>query len=296
MSFRSAMSFSAKSRPLFYIGEFPVHLYTLLIGIHVALLLVSVAVPDKVFSALHLSLPHLLEGQVWRVVTYAFINPISIWFILNMMFLYGCGKAMEEEYGTRFFSLLYAMGVLLPAVVMVLVALVIGAGTVNPYTFSTHWFLLLAFAFLHPDAGFFIPALKLKWVTLAFFVITILSLLQNRRVAELAAYLAVSGATYWLMRRHGLQSRFRRLGEAVSARMPRRLQGGESNSGRGKKTAKYEPKLKPRAEIDREHPAVIEVDAVLEKISREGFGSLTEKEKQALDRASRELKEKDQRL
>ena len=67
---------------------------------------------------------------------------------------------------------------------------------------------------------------------------------------------------------------------------------------RAKPTAKqkYQPKIKPRAELDREHPAVVEIDALLDKISREGFGSLTDDEKKALDRASSELKDKDKRL
>ncbi len=62
-----------------------------------------------------------------------------------------------------------------------------------------------------------------------------------------------------------------------------------------RKAKKYEPKLRPRVELDREHPAVIETDALLDKISREGFGSLTPEEKLALDRASAELKAKDRR-
>lgn len=63
----------------------------------------------------------------------------------------------------------------------------------------------------------------------------------------------------------------------------------------GGKKKKYDPKLKPRTELDREHPAVVEIDQLLEKISREGFGSLSETERVLLERASMELKEKDRR-
>ena len=62
-----------------------------------------------------------------------------------------------------------------------------------------------------------------------------------------------------------------------------------------KRSKKYEPKLRPRAELDKEHPAVVEIDALLDKISRDGFGSLSGEEKKLLDLASAELKAKDQR-
>lgn len=77
---------------------------------------------------------------------------------------------------------------------------------------------------------------------------------------------------------------------------PTTYREGPRPTREAKPRKKYEPKIRPKPEIDREHPAVVEIDALLEKISKEGFASLTAEEKQALDRASAELKEKDKRL
>jgi len=54
------------------------------------------------------------------------------------------------------------------------------------------------------------------------------------------------------------------------------------------------PKLRPRVELD-EIPAVMEIDSLLDKISREGIDSLTDEERLALDRTSAELKERSRR-
>ena len=55
----------------------------------------------------------------------------------------------------------------------------------------------------------------------------------------------------------------------------------------GRKVA-YESKLKPQVDIS-DKPAVSSIDHLLEKISKDGIGSLTDKERKQLESASDEL-------
>src|SRR5262249_8102159 len=58
-----------------------------------------------VTEAFQLDTAEVLQGQVWRLLTYAFLhdpgNPLHILF--NMLFLWWFGKEMEQHYGTRDF-------------------------------------------------------------------------------------------------------------------------------------------------------------------------------------------------
>ncbi len=60
----------------------------------------------------------VLDGQVWRLVTYAFLHdPTAILHILfNMLFLYWFGRGDEEIYGPREFLAFYLMAAVLAGV------------------------------------------------------------------------------------------------------------------------------------------------------------------------------------
>jgi len=60
-------------------------------------------------DALLLNVDAVLQGQVWRLLTYAFLHdPSSIWHIVfNMLFLWWFGKDMEDHYRPREFLAFY---------------------------------------------------------------------------------------------------------------------------------------------------------------------------------------------
>lgn len=62
-----------------------------------------------------------------------------------------------------------------------------------------------------------------------------------------------------------------------------------------KARARYEPKLTPRAEIPPSHPSVESIDHLLDKIAKDGLGSLTAQERHELENASARLLAKDQK-
>ena len=133
-----------------------------------------------VISFLAFDLAHLLQGELWRLLTFVFVpftfQPIS--FLIMLSFYYFVGNALERAWGTAKFTLYYLSGMLLSVLVTVLAALLTGYWGYS--LAGTHYInltLFLAFAMLYPDAQvllyFFIP-LKVKWI--AWFDVALLAL------------------------------------------------------------------------------------------------------------------------
>ena len=87
-----------------------------LVGINVAVFIVQILTsptgpfPEIPFTqAFGLDVPHMLQGQVWRLLTYAFLHdPDHILHILfNMLFLWWFGSDVEDLYGPREFLAFY---------------------------------------------------------------------------------------------------------------------------------------------------------------------------------------------
>jgi membrane associated rhomboid family serine protease len=73
-------------------------------------------VPHAPFTnALILDVHKVLEGQLWRLLTYAFLHdPTNIWHILvNMLLLYMFGRDVEDAYGPREFLAFYLVAAVL---------------------------------------------------------------------------------------------------------------------------------------------------------------------------------------
>src|SRR5262249_13240898 len=63
--------------------------------------------------------PGVLQGQVWRLLTYAFLHSTGgmPWHIIfNMLFLWWFGHEMEEMYGPREFTIFYLVAAFLGGV------------------------------------------------------------------------------------------------------------------------------------------------------------------------------------
>jgi len=104
----------------------------------------------------------ILQGQIWRLVTFLFIpETTNLFFIVfSLYFYYLIGNTLEREWGTAKFSLYYLMGAALTLIVSFVFDLNSSATYLN---FS----LFFAFASLYPDFEvlvFFILPVKIKWL------------------------------------------------------------------------------------------------------------------------------------
>ena len=103
----------------------------------------------------------ILQGQVWRLVTFAFTpwGESLFFFLLGVYFLWFIGTSLEREWGTAKFTCYYGLGYLL--------AVAIGLITGYTSTGDLETTLFLAFATLYPEMQFlifFIIPVKAKYL------------------------------------------------------------------------------------------------------------------------------------
>lgn len=128
-----------------------------------------------VISKLMLIPKLVMEGEVWRLVSYIFIPPSAsiIWILFVLYFYYMVGSALEHEWGSFRFNVYYFVGMLGTTIA----AFITGYGATSLYLNLS---LFLAFARIYPDYElllFFIIPVKVKYLALlnwAFFGITVL--------------------------------------------------------------------------------------------------------------------------
>ncbi|HBF39316.1 MAG TPA: hypothetical protein DDW50_18600 [Firmicutes bacterium] len=129
-----------------------------------------------VYSALNLDPTLVMQGQIWRLVTYIFIPPTTslLFIVFVLLFYYMVGVGLEQEWGSFKFNLYYLVGMIATTIA----AFLTGGGTTAVYLNLS---LFLAFAYLFPDYEillFFIIPLKVKylaWLNWAFIGYTVLT-------------------------------------------------------------------------------------------------------------------------
>jgi len=128
------------------------------------------------FNSLLLIPRRVLQGEIWRLITYIFIPPTdSIFFIIFALYiLYIMGTALERVWGTFRFNLFYFIGLLATTLISFITG---GVGTAVYVNLS----LFLAFGRLYPDFElliFFVLPVKIKylayfnWIYLLYTIIT----------------------------------------------------------------------------------------------------------------------------
>lgn len=117
---------------------------------------------------LSFSSPLILQGQVWRVLSFVFVpvatggaTPIgkALFFAMTILFYYYIGNALERQWGTVRFTVFYGLGVLLN----IIMGFVMG-GTSMYYINMSMFF---AFATLYPEMQVLLMGilpLKVKWL------------------------------------------------------------------------------------------------------------------------------------
>lgn len=132
----------------------------------------------------------VLQGEVWRLVTYIFIPPSTspLWIIFVLYFYYLVGTGLEQAWGAFKFNVFYLLGMAGTTVA----AFITGAGYTGVYLNLS---LFLAFAHLFPDFQillFFILPVKVKylaWLNWALLGGTVILSAVPHKIAVVAAVL-----------------------------------------------------------------------------------------------------------
>jgi len=277
----SAFRTSYSRKPLFYIGQIPMDMTNLLVSIHLVTALFFTFASGGWYSSPWIgqfifSPSALLDFKIWTLATYPFVHDLNLWFALGLYFFWRFGGDLESVLGTKRFGILYAAVTIVPALGLFALSPLVGnlplIGDGSP-----HLAIFISFALVYPAAvvWFGIP---IKWFVIAIVGIQTLQYLGYKSWGGLAAlwlsiltaftYLHFQGVrschsiTGWLSRKTNIYISFK--------------------SKNGSKSTKQRSRRARAPSINRDK----RVDAILDKISRNGFQSLTDEERAILNESS----------
>lgn len=237
----------------------------------------------------------VLQGQVWRLLTYAFLHsPSSVMHILfNMLFLWWFGHEMEQMYGSREFTIFYLFTAFLGGVAYFLWSLWRGNNIPCVGASGAITAVMVLFACHYPTRLIYVMLILPVpiWLFVLFQVAQDAFYFTSGRPTDVAVVVHLAGAAFGFVY-YKRNWRLTPLWETVSRlRLPRRrprLSVYHEEEPAPVRSAPSRPastaSTSGRVEVDEHLEA--KVDAVLEKVARHGRDSLTESEKALLVRAS----------
>lgn len=264
--------------PLTWIGNFPVYVSTALAGAHgftLILTAVAMAAGAEGFlqSVAFSSQAFTTDWKLWQAGSYAFVHRPSYWLLLvELYLLVAFGKEIEIFLGRKAFIKLYAGLLVAPPLVLAAAG---WAGWSSIYWGSSalHFGVFVAFALLYPTAEIFFN-IQARWVALALLAINSLQCLALADYTSLTA-LGVDCVTACLIVGY-FQGRFDRPDRPVIRT----------------RAIPFRQPAPHRSETP-EEDAIVSIDPILEKISRNGIGSLNARERALLEKARAQLIAKD---
>lgn len=289
----------AANHPLLRVGGLPVYVTTLIIALQVIAMFVMAVVGhgspwsrEFIYTATNVE-----AGRLWTLITYAFVEPISFWAVLGLVFFYLFGIRVEIHLGTRRYLTLIGILILGPTLLHSIFGLVfvdLFAGSALPGLFvsslsgyyssdNVRLSVLIAFVWLYSDALFW-PGIRAKWLGIIFVALQTLQYLGARQWLYFSMCWLSLLLAYITLRRMGMGMKFSAIEEPLASLIPSRKPKGYRSSRRnlkvvkppkGKKRHRYESKLAPKVEPPTSRTA--SVDHLLEKIAREGLSSLLRK-------------------
>lgn len=156
-------------------------------------------------SYLTLEPAYILQGQVWRIITWVLIPPSGgniFFYIIMIMLYYSLGSALERTWGTFRFNVYIFGGVIftiLGAFVTYAILYFMGSFALGIGYYVTTYYInmaiFLAFAVCFPDMQillWFIIPVKMKWMAYVYAALTIFDFIRAGmpgRIAIVAALL-----------------------------------------------------------------------------------------------------------
>jgi membrane associated rhomboid family serine protease len=261
-------------QPLLWLRGHPFYVAHLIVLVFVASLFATTALlafnARGLLSWLPFSSALVLHGEIWRVLTYGFYNPPSLWFVVDMFMLAWFGRELERFFGRRIFLGLYGSLYLLSPLLFT------ALGVWQPMYLageSGAFALFIAFATLYPDAVMIFNILA-KWVALILVGIYTLIHLSERNLMGLVSLWATTGWAFAFVRYQQ--------GRIALPSFSRWWRSRSRTTAESGATFRIDPPSPSKAK------AMAEVDALLDKIAQSGIHSLTPQERAKLERAARD--------
>jgi membrane associated rhomboid family serine protease len=237
------------------------------------------------------ALPSRFISQPWGLFTYMFFHEGFFHLLFNMLWLYLFGMLLQEYLGNKRVYQTYIMGGIFGGILYILsynffplfeevlpfssalgasagvLAIVVAAATLLP-----HYTIML----------FGIFAIQLRYIALFSVLIDFLSIPSSNAGGRIA-HLGGALAGFLFIKYLKTNNAFTNAIHSVSSFF------GNIFKPKSKLTIHYKAESKPKASATKSHkPNQADVDAILDKISRSGYSSLTQSEKDILAKASQE--------
>jgi len=267
--------------PITWVGRVPVYATTIIVALYVVSMVgVAIALASGAeagLGKLTFNTESVLRGgELWRCLTYAFVNPPDPWFIISLVMLYIFGRDVEQHLGRKGFVRLY-LGFLLLGPSLLLAASLVSKQSLSISQSWANFAVFISFAALYPGAQLLFQ-ITAKIFALVLLGISVLQLLAGRQWVEMMVLLATAFLAYYAIRH----------GSALNLDFISRLRPVSNRS----KIPRLRVVKNPEDETVDPHSII---DPLLEKISRNGLSSLNRREREQLERARAVLLAKDQR-
>ncbi len=162
----------------------------ILIG-QIAVWVIVIFINYQLYNVLTLDRAALLQGQVWRLVTFLFLPRLTgnmLLFAIEIYFYWWIGNALEQAWGD-FRFLVYMLAGMLGAI---LSCLLTGQGDASGLFLS----LFFAYAWMWPDQQvllFFILPVKMKWLGWASAALWLVQFVQGNLSTKLTLVFGLAG-------------------------------------------------------------------------------------------------------
>jgi len=210
--------------------------------------------------------------QPWRLVTYMFLHGGVFHILFNMLWLWWMGRSVEETLGPRTFTVLYMGSGIGGAILDIVFAPLLGVNFVIGASGAVFG-VMVGFAFMFPRAPimlFLLPPIEARYVVAGLIALDVIFVGSADHTARIV-HLGGAAIGYLLMK---LQYSGYNLSEVIN------------------KMEHFWYDMKPRRQVSHmssvsdadviEEVEQSELDHILEKISKEGYDSLTDEEKRKL--------------
>jgi membrane associated rhomboid family serine protease len=158
----------------------PTKIFTPVVTTILALLIISsiltMSKPDFMLSFFAISSQGLLSGKVWQLITYPFVNGISICFVFSCLVVLFVGSAVERQWRKKSFLLLWLVTSFVCGLIWLLISLAAGGNYVGAGVSSCVYGLIATFGILYRGQKVFIflTVLKAQYAALILIAIGIL--------------------------------------------------------------------------------------------------------------------------
>ncbi len=169
----------------------------------------------NVLEKIHLFPSEVLQGEIWRLVTFLFVPPVAspIWAFFYWFIMFRFGTGLEQIWGTFRYNIFLLVG-FLANVIASFVAYAFGYLDFadNVFLYST---IFLAFARLVPDYTiliFFVLPIKIKWLALLMWIGYAYGMLTGDWMGRILIVASVANYLVFFGREHvrDLKNRHRR--------------------------------------------------------------------------------------